>query len=736
MRDPASSPDADADRVDDVFKEELRLVEHAEAVSHNLQLSVEELRQEYAALVKEYKRLARQSAKLTRISDGNEKRLLKAQHQLSEAEVKYRTIYEQTFEGLYQISLEGLYIHANSALLRLYGVRDLAALNAFFQGGADQEETPERKLFLAQVKQAQAIQGYESEVVRADGEPRWIAENIRLVTDNADKPSHYEGSAVDITDRKKVEHALHEAKNTAELVAEAKSQFLATMSHEIRTPMNGVLGMCTMLMQTELNHDQAHYANVVKQSAEALLVILNDILDFSKIEAGKLELESIGFNLVEPIQGVTELLGPTAKAKGIQLLNVLPKEMPRAFRGDPFRLRQILMNLIGNAVKFTETGSVTVEVEVLSQEGETARVEIRVRDTGVGISPEGQARLFQAFSQADTTTTRKFGGTGLGLAICLRLAELMGGQIGVHSVVGEGSVFWLQLPLGIEDATPVSTGHGEKRTNKSGAALRTSSRKLKLLLVDDSATNREVGQLILERMGHHIVTAADGLQALTALEQQDFDTVLMDCEMPELDGYEATRRIRSGAAPVRNPRIPIVAMTAWAMLGDKERCFQAGMDDYVGKPIDLPTLHQVLENCIKRIGEVATVGEAQPAPRARERQKPRPRVKVKNTMISVSVVEAFLEEMPGRLLRLEKGWQTGDWKDFAHVCHTLRGTLTLFGSDDFVALIAHMERQARLEETDGLPVLMESARMTFGVIEEELKKKLANVGNAEEKEQG
>ena len=479
-----------------------------------------------------------------------------------------------------------------------------------------------------------------------------------------------------------VAQRLHEEWQRADAATRAKSEFLAIMSHEIRTPMNGVLGMAHLLLDTPLSAGQRRQVETLRDSGQALLTILNDILDFSKMEAGRLELADEDFDLERVVGSVTALMAPRAREKGLALRASIDADVPTALRGDAGRLRQVLLNLVGNAIKFTEAGEVRLEVRAGGPANERVALRVRVSDTGIGIPPEAQARLFQEFSQVDASATRRFGGTGLGLAICRRIAVAMRGEIGVESRPGAGSTFTVSLELEraraplVADAEPLAPSLTPRR----------------ILLAEDNAVNREVALGLLRRDGHAVTVVTNGAEAVAAARQGGFDVILMDVHMPGTDGMEATRRIR--ALPGAAGRVPIVGLSASVMKDEIDLCFEAGMDQFLAKPIDPPALIRLLA----RLGPSSAAPPSPPPPTATpvlDESYLRSLVEVLGAEHVATLATALPGEIATHQQRLAPVVPGTDVTALRAPAHALKGVAANIGMASLAALAGELEEAAR-----------------------------------------
>jgi two-component system, sensor histidine kinase and response regulator len=831
-----------------------------------------------------------------------------AERRMRDSQARYQELFENVKEALFQSTPDGKLITVNPAFVAMFGYDSAEEMSGIDIARTLYANPADRKTISRQFLDSGEVRGTELRLVKKSGEEIVVVENARAVYDEGGRVLYYEGSLVDITERKRAEtmlrqqaHDLEQA-NTHLLMANAeaeeqaqlltqqareliaarevaleasrlKSEFVANMSHEIRTPMNGIIGMTSLLLDTDLSAEQREYAEIVRQSGDSLLSVINGILDFSKIEAGKVALEQIDFDLISVVEGTIELLTLQAQEKGLELQGLLESEVLRGVRGDPGRVRQVLTNLIGNALKFTEKGEITVRAVVQEETEERVAVRFAVSDTGIGISPEAQERIFQSFSQADGSTTRKYGGTGLGLSISKQLVEMMGGTIGVESEPGVGSTFWwtatfekqpagrleprrsagleglrclivddnetnrsivrhyitswgigdgaaesgadaleilrqaaadgfpfhlaildMQMPgmdglelaraikadpalagirlilltsMGNQDVTRIEEAGfeagfakpirqsqlfdcisevmadspaiaGEGGNGRVGASSKLDAdapaagdpsvqgrRRLRILVAEDNAVNRKVAVRMLEKLGYAADIAENGVEAVRAVSHVPYDIVFMDCQMPELDGFEATGRIRAMGGPVSHTTI--VAMTANAMEGDREKCLGAGMDDYIAKPISQSGLGAAIDRWCLRTGSASSQPADAPVIRELLDESVLQELRGLATEGEPDMVEQLLRmfvlETPGRIENIRGSVVAGNACGVLQTAHLLKGTCRQLGVTAMAEMCQDLEARGQSDDLEGCEVVIGRIERAFGETKELLQAK-------------
>ena len=526
----------------------------------------------------------------------------RAEEKLGKSEELYHSLVETSQDLIWRCDAEGRYTYLNLAWEQLFGYELDEMLGKKFSDFQTPENAATGLLEHNRLMEGNSVNSFEATHRGKAGNEIHLVFNAMYISDDNGNIVGTSGTAYDITQRKQMEVELRQAKAAAETANTAKSQFLAIMSHEIRNPMNGVIGMIELLQHTKLTTKQRKYTESAKSAGIDLVRLLNDVLDLSKIEADRMELEISDFDLQQLLSDTIALMSFQAHKKGITLSLLIDADVPTSLKGDAGRLRQIITNLASNATKFTSKGAITLQVRKEAEGEQSVTLRFMVRDSGIGIAADKLDYIFEPFTQADSSTTRRYGGTGLGLAICKKMAALLGGSIGAESTEGEGSTFWFTVVM--EKQSKASLFRMEEFEAPPPGEEGPCANGIRILLIEDDSNAQKIVPKLLMNYGYLVDVARDGREALQVLENNDYALVLMDCMMPEMNGYEVTAVIRNPASAVRRHDIPVIALTGNSMIQDRDKCINAGMDDHLSKPILLTDLLAKLDAWVGEPAEI------------------------------------------------------------------------------------------------------------------------------------
>ncbi|MEO8111011.1 MAG: PAS domain S-box protein, partial [Ginsengibacter sp.] len=639
------------------------------------------------------------------------------EQELVKNQERLQAILDNTTSFIYIKDLNGKYLVTNKQFKETFNVTEEKIIG---QTAFD----------FASPEQAQRFTDADSEVIRTskhveieeiiekpDGKHHFLVIKFPLL-DAQNNIYGLSGIGTDITERVKYEKELIDARKIAEDAKKLQEQFLANMSHEIRTPMNGIQGMTDLLLETNLTNEQNDFAKTIKRSSDNLLVIINDILDFSKIQAGKLTIEKIDFKLNEVVENTKAIFRQRIKDKGLSFQFTIDEDVPNVLNGDPYRLNQVLVNLLGNAIKFTHSGGITISTSIEEKTPEEIILNFAITDTGIGIDPGKINEMFESFTQASTDTSRKYGGTGLGLAISKQLVEMQRGNISVESKVDQGTTFKFSIPYAYSQ-----TSNAPLFVPIDVIDYRTHLKDKKFLVAEDNEVNQKVIRHVLKKAGGIVTMANNGLEAVGFLEKdRDYDLIIMDLQMPEMDGYTATKHIRN----VMKLSIPIIAMTASALKGEKAKCLAIGMNDYLSKPFDInfiykrisyflgcePTKEPTMKNLLNNEHYQFDLSLLQ---------------EMDDNEYVCEILQIFLNNTPGELKEFQKAASVNHFDATYKMAHKIKGSAGLLQADEMLRLLSKAEEFAKAEIKEGLPVLAQQAIDEFKKIEGPLRQILKDL---------